>query len=218
MPGASLWIGTFHGLAHRLLRMHWREAGLPQNFQILDAEDQLRTVRKVIKALELDENRWVPREITWFINAQKDEGLRPKQIKDNGDPTRREFIRIYQRVRGGLRSARAWSISPSCCCAPMSSGATDPDLLAHYRQRFRHVLVDEFQDTNAIQYAWLRLLAGEHGPAVRRRRRRSVDLPLARRARREPAAVPARLPGTQARSGWSRTTAPPARSCRPPTR
>jgi DNA helicase-2/ATP-dependent DNA helicase PcrA len=161
-PGGSLWIGTFHGLAHRLLRLHWREAGLPQSFQILDAEDQARLLRKVLKALELDETRWVPREILWFINAQKDEGLRAKHLKDDGDPTRRQLIQIYHAYeeacrRGGvvdfaellLRAYEIWKENPS--------------LLEHYRTRFRHVLVDEFQDTNAIQYKWLTLLAGQTG-------------------------------------------------------
>jgi len=96
IPGGGMWIGTFHGLTHRLLRLHWREAGLPQSFQILDSEDQARLLRKVLKALELDETRWVPREIQWFINAQKDEGLRARHLKDNGDPTRRQLIKIYQ--------------------------------------------------------------------------------------------------------------------------
>src|SRR5271168_3894054 len=161
-PGGSLWIGTFHGLAHRLLRLHWREAGLPQSFQILDAEDQARLLRKVLKALELDETRWVPREILWFINAQKDEGLRAKHLKDDGDPTRRQLIQIYLAYeeacrRGGvvdfaellLRAYEIWKENPS--------------LLEHYRTRFRHVLVDEFQDTNTIQYKWLTLLAGPTG-------------------------------------------------------
>src|SRR5580698_6655499 len=161
-PGGSLWIGTFHGLAHRLLRLHWREAGLPQSFQILDAEDQARLLRKVLKALELDETRWVPREVLWFINAQKDEGLRAKHLKDDGDPTRRQLIQIYHAYeeacrRGGvvdfaellLRAYEIWKENPS--------------LLEHYRTRFRHVLVDEFQDTNAIQYKWLTLLAGQTG-------------------------------------------------------
>jgi DNA helicase-2/ATP-dependent DNA helicase PcrA len=161
-PGGGLWIGTFHGLAHRLLRLHWREAGLPQSFQILDSEDQTRVLRKVLKALDLDETRWVPREILWFINAQKDEGLRAKHIKDTGDPTRRQLIKIYQAYeeacqRGGvvdfaellLRAYELWRDNSS--------------LLQHYRTRFRHVLVDEFQDTNAIQYKWLTLLAGPSG-------------------------------------------------------
>jgi DNA helicase II / ATP-dependent DNA helicase PcrA len=162
-PGAGrLWVGTFHGLAHRLLRLHFREAGLGQNFQILDAEDQQRLIRKVLKALELDEARWIPREVQWFINAQKDEGLRPKALADRGDETRRQLIRIYGAyeeacARAGvvdfaellLRSYELWRDQPL--------------LLEHYRRRFRHILVDEFQDTNAIQYAWLKLLAGDTG-------------------------------------------------------
>src|SRR5271167_3689444 len=96
LPSGAMWLGTFHGLAHRLLRIHWREAGLPQSFQILDSEDQARVLRKVLKSLDLDETRWIPREILWFINAQKDEGHRAKHIKDDGDPTRRQLIKIYQ--------------------------------------------------------------------------------------------------------------------------
>jgi len=162
IPGAALWIGTFHGLAHRLLRMHWREASLPQNFQILDAEDQLRLLRKVLKALDLDETRWVPREIVWFINAQKDEGLRPKQLKDHGDPTRREFVRVYQAYQDACERAGVVDFAELLLRA-YETLRDRPELLAHYRGRFRHLLVDEFQDTNLIQYAWLRLLAGERG-------------------------------------------------------
>ena len=162
IPATALWIGTFHGLAHRLLRIHWREARLPQTFQILDAEDQLRIVRKVLKALELDETRWVPREVTWFINAQKDEGLRPKQVKDNGDPTRREYVRIYQAYQDACERAGVVDFAELLLRA-FELWRDSPELLAHYRARFRHVLVDEFQDTNAIQYAWLKLLAGTDG-------------------------------------------------------
>jgi len=162
IPATALWIGTFHGLAHRLLRIHWREARLPQTFQILDAEDQLRTVRKVLKALDLDETRWVPREVTWFINAQKDEGLRPKQVKDNGDPTRREYVRIYQAYQDACERAGLVDFAELLLRA-FELWRDSPELLAHYRSRFRHVLVDEFQDTNAIQYAWLKLLAGSDG-------------------------------------------------------
>src|SRR5579871_3947954 len=95
VPGGALWIGTFHGIAHRLLRMHWREAGLVQGFQILDSEDQLRLIRKLIKAQELDESRWVPLEIQGFINSNKDEGHRPRHLKDGNDPIRRQLIRLY---------------------------------------------------------------------------------------------------------------------------
>jgi DNA helicase II / ATP-dependent DNA helicase PcrA len=158
MPGESLWIGTFHGIAHRLLRIHWREANLTQGFQILDSEDQQRLVRKILKAAELDESRWAPREVQWFINNNKDEGRRPQHLKDGNDPTRAQLIKLYAAyeeacARNGvvdfaellLRAFELWRDNPS--------------LLAHYRRRFRHVLVDEFQDTNAIQYAWMQLLA-----------------------------------------------------------
>ena len=152
MPVNHLWIGTFHGLAHRMLRRHWREAGLPQNFQIIDADDQLRLIKRLLKNLEIDDGRWVPREIQYFINAQKDEG----------DPNRRQMIALYEEyetlcARGGLvdfaelllRAHELWR--------------DNSELLEHYRRRFQHLLVDEFQDTNAIQYAWLRLLAGREG-------------------------------------------------------
>ena len=159
LPSAPLWIGTFHGICHRLLRMHWREAGLPQGFQILDGEDQQRLVKKIVRGLGLDEARWVPKEVTWFINAQKDEGLRPKHLKDEGDPTRRQLIRLYEAYeetsrRNGvvdfaellLRSCELWTEVPG--------------LADHYRARFAHVLVDEFQDTNTIQYRWMKSLVG----------------------------------------------------------
>jgi DNA helicase-2/ATP-dependent DNA helicase PcrA len=161
MSVSHLWIGTFHGLAHRLLRRHWQEAKLPQNFQIIDSDDQLRLIKRLLKNLEIDDSRWVPKEIQWFINAQKDEGLRPQHLDDDRDPNRRQMIALYaayQEVceRGGLvdfaelllRAHELWR--------------DNPELLAHYQQRFSHLLVDEFQDTNAIQYAWLRLLAGDN--------------------------------------------------------
>jgi DNA helicase-2/ATP-dependent DNA helicase PcrA len=162
IPGGAMWIGTFHGLAHRLLRLHWRDAGLSQTFQILDSEDQARLLRKVLKALDLDEARWVPREILWFINAQKDEGLRPKHIKDDGDPTRRQLIRIYQAYEEACQRAGVVDFAELLLRA-YELWRDNPALLHHYRTRFRHVLVDEFQDTNAIQYKWLMLLAGPAG-------------------------------------------------------
>jgi DNA helicase-2/ATP-dependent DNA helicase PcrA len=162
IPGGAMWIGTFHGLAHRLLRLHWREAGLPQSFQILDSEDQARILRKVLKALDLDEARWVPREIQWFINAQKDEGLRPKHIRDDGDPTRRQLIRIYQAYEEACQRAGVVDFAELLLRA-YEFWRDNPGALQHYRNRFRHVLVDEFQDTNAIQYKWLMLLAGPDG-------------------------------------------------------
>ncbi|MGD8931644.1 MAG: DNA helicase II [Chromatiales bacterium] len=156
-PIGGMWVGTFHGLAHRLLRAHWKEAGLPQSFQILDSDDQFRLVKRVVKGLDLDEGKWPPRQLQWFINARKDEGLRAQHLDDGGDPYQRQLIRVYAEYqaaceRGGmvdfaellLRAHELWR--------------ERPDILQHYQERFRHVLVDEFQDTNAIQYAWLRLL------------------------------------------------------------
>ena len=162
LPGGGLWIGTFHGLTHRLLRLHWRDAGLPQNFQILDSEDQARLLRKVLKALELDETRWVPREVLWFINAQKDEGLRARHIKDDGDPTRRQLIKIYAAYEDACQRAGVVDFAELLLRA-YELWRDNAGLLAHYRARFRHVLVDEFQDTNAIQYKWLMLLGGPQG-------------------------------------------------------
>ena len=124
VPTASLWIGTFHGLAHRLLRLHWREARLAQGFQIMDSEDQQRFVRKLIRSAELDETRWVPREVQWFINGNKDEGRRPQELKDSNDPTRAPADRPLLAVTRRPASAPVWSTSPSCCCAPTSCGVT----------------------------------------------------------------------------------------------
>jgi DNA helicase-2/ATP-dependent DNA helicase PcrA len=161
-PSGAMWLGTFHGLAHRLLRIHWREAGLPQGFQILDSEDQSRVLRKVLKALDLDETRWIPREILWFINSQKDEGRRAKHIKDDGDPTRRQLIKIYQAYEEACQRAGVADFA-ELLLRSFELWRDNPALLEHYRVRFRHVLVDEFQDTNSIQYQWLKLLIGPSG-------------------------------------------------------
>jgi DNA helicase-2/ATP-dependent DNA helicase PcrA len=162
VPTASLWIGTFHGLAHRLLRLHWREARLHQGFQIMDSEDQQRFVRKLIRSAELDETRWVPRELQWFINGNKDEGRRPQQLKDGNDPTRRQLIALYRSYQEACERAGLVDFAELLLRA-YELWRDNPELLAHYRRRFRHVLADEFQDTNAIQYAWLKLLAGTDG-------------------------------------------------------
>jgi DNA helicase-2/ATP-dependent DNA helicase PcrA len=158
MPGGALWVGTFHGIAHRLLRMHWREAQLAQGFQILDSEDQQRLIKKVLKAADYDETRWVPREVQWFINNNKDEGRRPVHLKHDNDPTRREMIQIYRLYEEACARAGVVDFAELLLRA-YELWRDNAQLLEHYRRRFRHVLVDEFQDTNAIQYEWLRLIA-----------------------------------------------------------
>ncbi|HEY4368386.1 MAG TPA: DNA helicase II [Steroidobacteraceae bacterium] len=162
VPSAPLWIGTFHGIAHRLLRIHWREVNLPQAFQIIDSEDQLRAIRKIIKGLSLDEARWVPKEVMWFINARKDDGLRAKDLKDEGDPNRRQFIRLYEAYQEQCDRSGVVDFAELLLRA-YELFRDRPDVLAHYHARFQHVLVDEFQDTNTIQYGWLKLLAGPRG-------------------------------------------------------
>ena len=162
IAGGALWLGTFHGLAHRLLRLHWREAGLPQGFQILDSEDQLRLLKKVVKALELDEARFVPREVQYFINKHKDEGRRPQHLKAGGDPTERTLLRIYEEYEQLCARSGAVDFAELLLRA-FELWRDNAELLRHYRARFRHVLVDEFQDTNSIQYAWIRLLVGSEG-------------------------------------------------------
>src|ERR1700760_1922639 len=162
IPGGGLWIGTFHGIAHRLLRLHWREAGLPQGFQILDSEDQQRLIKKLIKAQNLDENRWIPREVQWFINSNKDEGHRPKSLKDGNDPTRHQLIKLYAEYEAACAKAGVVDFAELLLRA-FEVWRDNADLLAHYRRRFRHVLIDEFQDTNAIQYGWMKLLVGSEG-------------------------------------------------------
>ena len=161
-PIGGLWIGTFHGIAHRLLRQHWQEAGLPRTFQILDSDDQNRLLKRVLRDLNLDEKKWPPAQVAGFINRCKDEIQRPAELPDDGKPAQRQYRQIYtiyqqECARGGLvdfgelllRAHELWR--------------DHPDLLAHYRERFQHVLVDEFQDTNTIQYQWIRLLTDGRG-------------------------------------------------------
>jgi len=158
----GLWIGTFHGLAHRLLRLHWQDAKLPEGFQILDSDDQLRLVKRVVQQLEFDEARFPPRQIAWWINAQKDEGRRPQHIQSGGDEWSEVMLRSY--VLYQERCDRAGLVDFAEILLRAHELLRDnPPLLAHYRQRFGQLLVDEFQDTNAIQYGFVRLLAGDSG-------------------------------------------------------
>jgi len=161
-PPGVLWIGTFHGIAHRLLRLHWREAGLTQGFQILDSDDQQRLVKRIMKANDLDESRWEPREVQGFINSNKDEGRRPQDLKAGNDPTRAQMIRLYGLYEEACARAGVVDFAELLLRA-YELWRDRPELLAHYRHRFRHVLVDEFQDTNSIQYSWIKLLVGPEG-------------------------------------------------------
>lgn len=161
-PTGGMWVGTFHGIAHRLLRAHWQEAGLPENFQIMDSDDQYRTIRRLIRGLGIDEGHYPPREVQWFINGQKDEGLRPQHIEDNSDANQRQLINLYQAYQDNCNRAGLVDFAELLLRA-YELFRDQKNILDNYRQRFRHVLVDEFQDTNALQYAWLRLLAGDNG-------------------------------------------------------
>ncbi|RZI87539.1 MAG: DNA helicase II [Pseudomonas sp.] len=155
---AGMWVGTFHGLAHRLLRAHWQEAKLAQNFQILDSDDQQRLVKRVMRELGLDEQRWPVRQAQWFINGQKDEGLRPQHIQAGGDLFLATMRSVYEAYEQACERAGVIDFSELLLRA-LDLWRDNPGLLEHYQRRFRHLLVDEFQDTNAVQYAWLRLLA-----------------------------------------------------------
>lgn len=153
----GMWIGTFHGLAHRLLRMHFQEAKLPQNFQVLDSDDQLRLVKRIVRSLGIDEKRWPPKQMQWYINGKKDEGIRPQHIEVYDDPTEQTFVKVYQGYQEACDRAGLVDFAELLLRAH-ELWLNNPVLLEHYQQRFKYILVDEFQDTNAIQYAWLTLL------------------------------------------------------------
>lgn len=159
-PTQGMWVGTFHGLAHRLLRTHWQEAKLIQNFQVLDSDDQLRLIKRVLKDLNIDDQRWQAREVQWFINNKKDQGVRPSSIQVFGDLYISTMVQVYRAYEEACARAGVVDFAELLLRA-LDLWRDNPELLAHYQQRFSHVLVDEFQDTNAVQYAWLKILS--HG-------------------------------------------------------
>mgnify|MGYP006268317637 CR=1 FL=1 len=161
-PGRGMWVGTFHGIANRMLRAHYREAGLPETFQIMDSDDQLRFVRRVTRGMQLDDGEWPPKVSQWFINARKDEGLRPDAVETAGDPQLETLAAIYREYDAACRQAGVVDFAELLLRAHELVRDV-PGIARHYRERFRHILVDEFQDTNAIQYAWLKLMAGTDG-------------------------------------------------------
>jgi DNA helicase II / ATP-dependent DNA helicase PcrA len=153
----GMWIGTFHGLCNRFLRAHWKLAALPQSFQILDTADQQSTVKRVIKAMNLDEERFVPKQVSWFISACKDDGRRPPDVEIR-DPQTAKMVDIYQAYEDQCQ--REGVVDFAELMLRTYELLRDNDALReHYRRRFAHVLVDEFQDTNRLQYAWLKMFA-----------------------------------------------------------
>jgi DNA helicase-2/ATP-dependent DNA helicase PcrA len=162
IPVRGMWVGTFHGLCNRFLRAHWKLAGLPQGFQILDSSDQLSAVKRVIKALKLDEERFVPKQVTWFIAAQKDNGHRPKDVEVR-DEQSRVLVQVYQAYEDQCQREGVVDFA-ELMLRTYELMRDNAALREHYQHRFRHILVDEFQDTNTLQYAWLKMFAGPPGP------------------------------------------------------
>ncbi|MCR3755576.1 MAG: ssDNA translocase and dsDNA helicase - DNA helicase II [Sodalis sp. Psp] len=158
----GMWISTFHSLAHRLLRIHHVDANLPQDFQILDSEDQLRLLKRLIHAMNLDERKWLPRQAAWYISAKKDAGLRPQHMESYGNPVEATWQQIYQEYQETCNRTGLVDFAELLLRA-YELWLNKPHLLHYYRERFTNILVDEFQDTNRIQYAWIRMLADNNG-------------------------------------------------------
>ncbi|WP_318482013.1 DNA helicase II [Photobacterium leiognathi] len=156
---AGMWNGTFHGLCHRMLRAHYLDARLPEDFNILDSDDQMRLLRRLIKAQNLDEKHWPARQAAWYINAKKDEGLRPKHVETYNDPVEKTWLRIYSAYQEACDRAGMVDFA-ELLLRSYELLRDNKHIREHYQARFKHILVDEFQDTNSIQFAWLRLMAG----------------------------------------------------------
>ena len=161
-PIGGMWVGTFHGIAHRFLRAHREAAGFAEFFQIVDSDDQFRLVRRLMREMNLDEGSWPPKQAQAFINRQKEQGVRARHLGEPGDVWERRMADVYRAYEAACTASgladfaelllRAWEVLRE-----------HPDVLARYQDRFGHLLVDEFQDTNALQYAWIALLAGDRG-------------------------------------------------------
>ncbi len=158
LPVRGMWVGTFHGLCNRFLRAHWKLAALPQGFQILDSADQLSAVKRVIKAMNLDEERYVPKQVTWFIAGQKEDGLRPKDVEVRDELTR-VMVQVYQGYEEQCQREGVVDFA-ELMLRTYELMRDNAALREHYQRRFSHILVDEFQDTNKLQYAWLKMFAG----------------------------------------------------------
>lgn len=154
----SMWIGTFHGLSNRLLRAHYKDASLPQTFQILDSSDQLAMVKRILKAQQIDDDKYPPRSAVYFINSAKEQGLRAAKV-NTFDPASRQFAEIYGIYEQQCQRDGVVDFAELLLRTVELLSANQP-LREHYQQRFKHILVDEFQDTNDLQYRWIKLLAG----------------------------------------------------------
>lgn len=159
VPINHMWVGTFHGLSHRLLRAHFQEAQLPQTFQIIDSEDQLRLIKRIHRAMELDEKKWEPKQTQWFINHHKEKGIRASHIHDAHDFTTEQLQKIYLEYEATCHRSGLVDFT-ELLLRSYELLQNNENVKAHYQKRFSHILVDEFQDTNHIQYRWLKALIG----------------------------------------------------------
>ncbi|MFW1211476.1 DNA helicase II [Vibrio parahaemolyticus] len=156
---SGMWNGTFHGICHRILRAHYLDAKLPEDFQIIDGDDQQRLLKRLIKAQNLDEKQWPARQVAWWINGKKDEGLRPAHIDAYHDPVTKTYLQLYTAYQEACDRAGLVDFAEILLRAHELL-RDNKFVREHYQARFKHILVDEFQDTNNIQYAWLRMMAG----------------------------------------------------------
>ena len=155
----GMWNGTFHGICHRILRAHYLDAKLPEDFQIIDSDDQQRLLKRLIKAQNLDEKQWPARQVAWWINGKKDEGLRPSHIDAYHDPVTKTYLQLYTAYQEACDRAGLVDFAEILLRAHELL-RDNKFVREHYQARFKHILVDEFQDTNNIQYAWMRMMAG----------------------------------------------------------
>ncbi len=161
----GMWVGTFHSIANRLLRSHYLDADLPQDFQIMDSEDQIRLLKRLLKLHNIDEKHFPPKHVAWYINAQKDKGKRAKDIEHHNDPNEKKLVEIYQIYQEACDRAGLLDFA-ELLIRTYEMLKKKPLILQRYQQRFQHILIDEFQDTNNIQYDLIRLLAGDSGKVM----------------------------------------------------
>ena len=154
-----MWVGTLCGLAHRFLRAHWRDAGLIEQFLILDSDDQQRMIKRIVADLQLDDAKFKPRVVAGFINGCKDRSQRPQHLQTGRDYYNDTLIRLYADYDARCKTQNLVDFG-ELLLRTFETLRNKSELLKHYQDRFRHLLIDEFQDTNTIQYAWIRLLAG----------------------------------------------------------